>query len=673
MNEKVRDIKGIGEKTEKLFKKLNIETVDELVHHYPRCYTTYPKPIDISDMVNGQRCSIKAVVSSPIHLRSFGKRKLCTCLVADVTGQLFLRWFNMPYLTKTLHQGETYIFTGTPVFKDGRLMFEQPEYDTEKKYREKMQNFQPIYPLTSGLSNKTVLKSQKAAFEIYEAREFLPETMKNYYNLIPEQTAIREIHFPSGEDALLQAKRRIIFDEFFRFFASLELIREKEHQSLNRHVISFGEKEQRLIESLPYKLTGAQKKTLEDIRLDFSGTKAMNRLVQGDVGSGKTIVAMIAMYAAFNNGYQSALMAPTEVLAEQHYENFVRMLEPLGVRVGLLVGSMKAAPKREIKKQCASGDIDILIGTHALIQESVEYHNLALVITDEQHRFGVKQRDAIMKKGNDPHVLVMSATPIPRTLAIILYRDLDISIMNELPASRLPIKNSVVGQSYRQSAWNFMIKQIRQGHQAYVICPMIEESETMDLENVMAYEQMLMAAFPPSIAIKALHGKMTAGEKTEIMEAFGRNEIQVLISTTVIEVGIDVPNATVMLIENAERFGLAQLHQLRGRVGRGKDQSYCIFLSGSDKKEAMDRLSVIGHSNDGFEIANEDLKQRGPGEFFGTQQSGTMSFGLGDIYSNADILKEASEAVDYLKNTEYNFREVYSHTLEKNLNFAKNL
>ena len=471
----------------------------------------------------------------------------------------------------------------------------------------------------------------------------------------------------------MEARKRIIFDEFFRFFSALELMKEKEHQALNHYVIQMDEGIREFIDQLPYELTGAQKKTLQDIRHDMAGTMAMNRLIQGDVGSGKTIVAMIALYAAVRNGYQGALMAPTEVLAEQHYDSFRKMLESRGVRIGLLTGSMKAAEKKQVKQLCESGELDIVIGTHAVIQDDVHFHNLALVVTDEQHRFGVKQRDAFMKKGMEPHVLVMSATPIPRTLGMILYRDLDVSIMNELPASRLPIKNCVVNQNYRMTAWDFIRKQVAEGHQAYVICPMIEESETMDLENVTAYASMLAQNLPPSICVQALNGKMSPAEKTETMEAFASNEIQVLVSTTVVEVGLDVPNATVMLIENAERFGLAQLHQLRGRVGRGKSQSYCIFISGSDQKEAMERLSVVGKSNDGFYIANEDLKLRGPGEFFGTKQSGTMNFALGDIYKNADIMKSAAEAVDYLKTTDYNFMKIHQYSLENDLNFARNL
>ena len=673
MSVSVRSIKGIGEKTEKLLQRLHIETVEDLVHHYPRCYVAYPEPVTASEVRVGQRCSFYGEIVSPVHLKAAGKLKLCTCLAADVSGQVFLRWFNMPYLRNTLKQGEKYVFTGTPVYKNGRLMLEQAEYTTREKYKTLMETFQPISPLTTGLSNKVVQKAQAAAFSVYEAEEFLPETVRKYYDLEEEGKALYEIHFPSGLKALTEARKRIIFNEFFRFFSALALMGEKEHQELNHYVIEMGEESRLFIEDLPYALTGAQKRTLMDIRGDLAGTRAMNRLVQGDVGSGKTIVAMTAMYATVKNGYQTALMAPTEVLAIQHYENFKKILGKKDIRVGLLTGSLKASEKKIIKTLCAGGEIDLLIGTHALVQEDVTFKNLALVVTDEQHRFGVKQRDALMKKGENPHVLVMSATPIPRTLAMILYRDLDISVMNELPASRLPIKICVVGQNYRPTAWDFMQKQVAQGRQAYVICPMIEESETMDVENVMAYTQMLAQAMPPSVRVEALNGKMSQAEKNEKMEKFSSGEIDILVSTTVVEVGIDVPNATVMLIENAERFGLAQLHQLRGRVGRGKEQSYCIFMSASTQQEAMERLSVVGKSNDGFYIANEDLKLRGPGEFFGTRQSGTMNFALGDIYENADILKSAAEAVDFLQSTGYNFRQIPQYSLENDLNYARNL
>ena len=673
MSDSVRSLKGIGEKTEKLLRKLNIETVDRLARHFPRCYITYPDPIPVSDIRLGMRCSLSARIESPVHLKSFGKRKLCTCLAADQTGSIFLRWFNMPYLKNSLKQGGRYVFTGTPVFRNGRVMMEQPEYCSLEAYPAKTETLQPVYPLTAGLSNNLVRRTQKALFETYKPDEYLPENVRAYYDLEEEGKALYEVHFPENAEILNRARTRVIFDEFFRFFGALSMIRDREEKALNTHIIPVDGRVDSFIEELPFELTRAQKDVLKDIRDDFSGTTAMNRLIQGDVGSGKTIVAVAAMYACALAGTQAVMMAPTEVLAGQHFKTVSRYLEPYGVKTELLTGHLKSKEKKEIRQRCRSGETDILIGTHAVLEDNIDFSDLALVITDEQHRFGVRQRDRLMKKGKDPHVLVMSATPIPRTLAIILYRGLDVSIMNELPASRLPIRNSVVGEAMRPAAWKFLLKEVEKGHQCYVICPMIGADEQISLQNVEDYTGMLRNYMPPSVETASLNGRMKDDLKNEIMDRFSSGEIDILVSTTVVEVGIDVPNATVMLIENAERFGLAQLHQLRGRVGRGQAQSYCIFLSGTDSEEAMRRLNIIGHSNDGFEIANEDLKLRGPGDFFGTKQSGTMQFALGDIYANADIMKNASEAVDYLRETGYRFEEIPLYALDEYLDFAKNL
>ena len=408
------------------------------------------------------------------------------------------------------------------------------------------------------------------------------------------------------------------------------------------------------VQGLPYQLTNAQQKVWTEILRDISGDTAMSRLVQGDVGSGKTIVAVLALMTAALNGYQGAMMAPTEVLARQHYESVTSLFETYGIKIKvvLLTGSMTAKEKRRAYDRIECGYAKIIIGTHALIQGAVNYDCLALVVTDEQHRFGVKQREAFARKGGVPHVLVMSATPIPRTLAIILYGDLDISVIDELPANRLPIKNCVVDTGYRQTAYTFMKKQVAEGRQCYVICPMVEESESIEAENVIDYASMLQSEMGDGICVAYLHGKMRQTEKDDIMDRFGRNEIQILVSTTVIEVGIDVPNAAVMMVENAERFGLAQLHQLRGRVGRGRHQSYCIFMSGSKSKETKERLSILNKSNDGFKIASEDLRLRGPGDLFGIRQSGLMDFRLGDVYQDAKILQMANEAADELLETE---------------------
>ena len=482
--------------------------------------------------------------------------------------------------------------------------------------------------------------------------EYLADEYKEKYHLADRNFAVPAIHFPKNMQELLSARRRLVFDEFLLFILAVQRLKEKTEEAPNEFPMHPVWTTEKIIEDLPYDLTKAQLNVWHEIERDLSGQALMSRLVQGDVGSGKTILAFLAMIMTVENGYQAVLMAPTEVLARQHFQAMEKLLQEHNIEFGhpvLLTGSDTAKEKREKYALIASKEANLVIGTHALIQEKVQYNNLGLVITDEQHRFGVKQREALTTMGNPPNVLVMSATPIPRTLAIIIYGDLDISVIDELPAQRLPIKNCVVDTSYRPKAYSFMEKQIRQGRQIYVICPMVEESEGMDGENVLDYTMKLRNVFPPDIKVASLHGKMKAKEKNAVMEAFAAGEIQVLVSTTVVEVGVNVPNATVMMVENAERFGLAQLHQLRGRVGRGEYQSYCIFMQGNGAKETSKRLEILNKSNDGFYIAGEDLKLRGPGDLFGIRQSGLLEFKLGDIYQDADILKAASEtAADIL-------------------------
>lgn len=462
---------------------------------------------------------------------------------------------------------------------------------------------------------------------------------------MPYEEAVRNMHFPEDKEYFAAARERFVFEEFLVFILSLRRLKETENRAKNSFIFADQEKIGKFLKALPYRLTDAQMKVWNEIKADMQGEHVMSRLVQGDVGSGKTVVAFLALLLSGLNGYQGALMAPTEVLARQHYENISDMLKDynLPLKAELLTGSMTAAQKRSAYERIQSGEASIIIGTHALIQEKAVYKELALVVTDEQHRFGVRQREALAGKGTMPHILVMSATPIPRTLAIILYGDLDISVIDEMPKNRLPIKNCVVDTGYREKAYAFMKKQVAQGHQCYVICPMVEESESLDAENVMDYSQTLQEEMGDTVRVGYLHGKMKQKEKDEIMDAFGRNEIQILVSTTVVEVGIDVPNATVIMIENAERFGLAQLHQLRGRVGRGKHQSYCIFMSASKSDETKERLDILNHSNDGFFIAGEDLRLRGPGDLFGIRQSGILDFKVADVFQDAKTLKAASE------------------------------
>ncbi|MDE7298393.1 MAG: ATP-dependent DNA helicase RecG, partial [Lachnospiraceae bacterium] len=520
-------------------------------------------------------------------------------------------------------------------------------------YRRLLNILQPVYPLTEGLTNRTLQKAADQALgQANIPAEYLPKRIAKENGLISRAAALREIHFPKSRETLAEARRRLAFDEFFLFLLQLRRVKQTRQLEKNRFALKEPEVCRELWKRLPYQLTDGQKRVADEIRRDMTGPYVMNRLIQGDVGSGKTILAVYALLLAAGCGYQGCIMAPTEVLARQHYESITSLLEPLGVRVCLLTGAMTATEKKRVYAQIAAHEADVIVGTHALIQEKVEYDRLALVVTDEQHRFGVRQRENLAGKGTSPHVLVMSATPIPRTLAIVLYGDLDVSLLSELPAERLPIKNCVVNTSYRGTAFRFIEKQTAEGHQAYIICPMVEGSEEVEAENVTEYTQKLTEAISPGVTVAALHGKMKPALKNEIMEQFARGDIQVLVSTTVVEVGVNVPNATVMMIEDAERFGLAQLHQLRGRVGRGAAQSYCIFVNGSDDDRARERLEIMNRSNDGFFIAQEDLKLRGPGDVFGVRQSGELQFALADIYQDADMLRAAGAAVDSLSDEE---------------------
>lgn len=605
-------------------------------------------PVDIAELKEETVQAVSAAVCSGVYVNSVRGRQIISVNIADQSGKFPVVWFNLPYLKKTLRKGSWFVFRGRIVRKQGKLEMEHPEIFTPSAYEEILHNLQPIYGLTAGLSNKTVVKMVTQLLETLPMQsEYLPEELKERYRLADINYALKTIHFPKNKEELLVSRKRLVFDEFLLFIISVRRMKEKAEETPNCFPVKETWLTEEVIERLPYSLTNAQLNAWHEIERDLAGRTMMSRLVQGDVGSGKTILAFLAMFLVADNGYQAALMAPTEVLARQHYEGFLKLMEEQGLSFPtvLLTGSDTAKEKRIAYERIASGEAAIIIGTHALIQEKVEYANLALVITDEQHRFGVKQREALTTRGNPPNVLVMSATPIPRTLAIILYGDLDISVIDELPAKRLPIKNCVVNTSYRPKVYSFIEKQVRQGRQAYVICPMVEESEGMDAENVLDYTQKLKENLPSDIRIEYLHGKMKPKEKNRVMESFAAGEIQVLVSTTVVEVGVNVPNATVMMVENAERFGLAQLHQLRGRVGRGEYQSYCIFIQGN-QDQISKRLEILNKSNDGFYIAGEDLKLRGPGDLFGIRQSGDMEFRIGDIYNDSTILKEASEAAE---------------------------
>lgn len=654
MNETARisTLKGIGEKTEKIFQKAGIYTIGDLIRYFPRGYDVYEEPVPISELEEGKTMTVTGSIYGRIQVGGSPKMQITTVYLKDISGTLKVIWFRMPFLRNTLAKAGAITLRGRVIRKKEGLVMEHPEvFCPASKYDLKQDTLQPIYPLVTGLTNHAVMKAVRQVLEECDVGEgILPKDMVREYQLSDYRRAIYGIHFPKDKEEFYHARKRLVFEEFMLFILSLRMLKESEERVLNPYCFRKQPQIEKFLNSLPFELTDAQKTVWREIKNDMAGIHVMSRLVQGDVGSGKTIVALLAMMYTGLNGYQAAMMAPTEVLARQHFENINHMLQEyeISLKVGLLTGSMTARQKRMVYEAVEAGEIQLVIGTHALIQEKVIYKNLALVVTDEQHRFGVKQRESLANKGVSPHILVMSATPIPRTLAIIVYGDLDISVINELPKNRLPIKNCVVDTGYRNTAYRFIKNQIAQGRQCYVICPMVEESETLEVENVTDYTENLQEIMGVNIKVQCLHGKMKQSQKDEIMEAFSKNEIQVLVSTTVIEVGIDVPNSTVMLIENAERFGLAQLHQLRGRVGRGKYQSYCIFMSASKSKETKERLDILNKSNDGFFIASEDLRLRGPGDLFGIRQSGILDFKLGDVFQDSQVLQQASEVANLI-------------------------
>lgn len=650
---KITELKGIGEKYAQLLGRLSVYTVEDLVGLYPRDYELYQEPAFISTLspdYENNNVVIDGVVSKKIDVYHTGKLAVISTFINDENGdRIKCTWFNMPFLKSSLKLGMRYIFRGRFVIKNGIKILEQPQMYTRLQYSEIEGTMQPIYPLTKGLSNKTVANAVHQALEKFDAgleKEYIPCYVRQKNELAEHNYAVVNIHFPKSMEDYIQARKRLAFEEFFLFVLAVRSLRNSNERIPNGYIIQNDSRTDDFIEKLPFSLTNGQKSAWTEVKKNMSGKGLMSRLIQGDVGSGKTIIAVLALMNTAYAGYQAAMMVPTEVLAKQQYDSITKMFNNMGVElnVSLLVGSMTAAAKRKVYEDIENGSTDIVIGTHAVIQEKVIFKNLALVITDEQHRFGVNQRRDLSDKGNNPHILVMSATPIPRTLAIIVYGDLDISVIDELPAERLPIKNCVVDESYRPNAYKFIENQVHAGRQAYVICPMVEDSENIEAENVIDYAKKLSGELPDDIKVEYLHGKMKASQKNEIMEKFSKNEINVLVSTTVIEVGVNVPNATVMMVENAERFGLAQLHQLRGRVGRGGFQSYCIFVSGNKSKKTKDRLEILNKTNDGFKIAEEDLKLRGPGDFFGVRQSGDFDFGIADIYTDAKVLKNASEA-----------------------------
>lgn len=647
-SDSITSLKGVGEKTAALLSHLDIYTVEDMIHYYPKDYKTYPQPVSIGSLKNGQTAAVCGCITDTLRMSGRPGKKIITCHVSDGSGLLSLTWFNALFLKNVLHKGGHYVFFGKVREYKGMLTMEHPEFFEKDAYKEVLGRLIPVYVKTKGLNDRTLSKLAAAALSTKgENAEYLLDPLLESFDLMNMDMALNQVHFPDNILRLKRARKRIAFDELFFFLLEIRASKALSDEDGNSHPVNDFKAGRNFVKKLPFELTKGQKTTIKEIEKDMASHHVMRRIIQGDVGSGKTIVALTAMINAYASGFQSAMMAPTEVLAMQHYETIKGYFEKydIDVPVECLTGSLKASEKKRIYAELSEGKTGILIGTHAIIQDKVEFKNLGLVITDEQHRFGVKQRDFLAGKGNIPHVIVMSATPIPRTLGLIIYGDMDISVIKELPAERLPIKNCVVGPESRNTSYNFIKKEVENGRQAYIICPLVEESENMDLCDVISYTSQLRKHLP-GVRCEYLHGKMKNDEKILLMEEFASGKISVLVSTTVIEVGINVPNATVMMIENADRFGLATLHQLRGRVGRGAHQSYCIMINTSDSDEAKERLDILNKSNDGFYIASEDLKLRGIGDMLGIRQSGEMSFKMADIYEDADLLKPASRLSD---------------------------
>ena len=650
LSDPITVLRGIGPSKAALFAKLNIFTLGDLICHFPRGYEDRTRLLPIEKLEPDVPACFKAMVmNTPRTTRVRKGLDITKVQVADTTARLSITFFNNKYAADQLQYGKEYIFYGAVSgdfigYNMTNPVFERPDAPGVTTRR-----ILPIYPLTAGLTNAALSKAVQLALALCDPPgEILPETLRSRYDILSAEEAYRCIHAPKDLAQAEQAKRRMIFEEFFLFSAGLSLLRSARAE---KRCAPYEDTDlSQFLSRLPFSLTGAQQRAIADILSDLSRGAPMNRLVQGDVGSGKTMVAAAALYCAVKNGRQAAMMAPTEILAEQHYASMERLFAPLGITMGLLTGSMTPRQKRELRERLSSGEIQIAIGTHALITDATSFQNLGLVVADEQHRFGVAQRSRLSEKGTDPHLLVMSATPIPRTLALLMYGDLEVSILDELPPGRETVDTFLVGESYRPRINAFIRKHVSEGHQCFVVCPAVEENGELDIKSATVWAQTLQQTVFPDLRIALLHGQMKAAEKEAAMASFARGEADVMVATTVIEVGVDVPNATLMVIEDADRFGLSQLHQLRGRVGRGKAKSYCILTSHNKNPETLGRLKALCKTTDGFKIAEEDLKLRGPGDFFGSRQSGLPAFRVADLSFDLSLLKQAQQAsVDWIE------------------------
>ncbi len=637
-------LKGIGPAKAKQFHHLNIFTLGDLICHFPRGYEDRTKLVPVASLEADVPACFKAMVMNTPRTNHIRKGlDLTKVQVADHSGRLTLTFFNNKYAAESLQYGKEYIFYGALSGDYAGYGMTNPVFEALDSQPVTTRRVLPIYPLTAGLSNAAVLKAVRQALAICDTPpEILPESVRRDHGILPAERAYFAIHEPASMAEAELARKRLIFEEFFVFSAGLALMRASRTEKKTERYVNLNLQPFR--DALPFALTGAQRRAIEEILEDFGRGTPMNRLVQGDVGSGKTMVAAAAIYCAVKNGRQAALMAPTEILAEQHYTSLCKLFAPMGIRTVLLTGSMTPRQKQAIREQLATGEADLAVGTHALLTDATTFEDLGLVIADEQHRFGVAQRSKLSGKGSDPHLLVMSATPIPRTLALLMYGDLDVSIINELPPGREPVDTFLVNESYRPRINAFIRKQVSESHQCFVVCPAVEESEELGVKAATVWAETLQKTVFPDLRIALLHGQMKAAEKEEAMASFARGEADVLVATTVIEVGVDVPNATLMVIEDADRFGLSQLHQLRGRVGRGGSKSYCILTSHNRNPDTLSRMKAFCKTTDGFKIAEEDLKMRGPGDFFGSRQSGLPVFKVASLSMDLQTLKDAQEA-----------------------------
>ena len=674
----VKYLKGVGEARARLFEKLGINNLEDLITYYPREYDDRRGLKTIAELKDGDFCVFRAVpVTAVSETKPRHNLTIQKVLLKDETGAVIATWFNRTYLKRTLVQGKTYLFYGQVKRLNRTLQVQNPEFEEyDEENQAEMCKILPIYASTAGLTQKVFRKTVATALKMVDMQleEYLPGWLRTNYYLSEINFSIYNIHFPKDEMSFQNARYRLVFEELLMLQLGLLLI--KEAAGGTRKGIAFGHTEQvkEFLNTLPYELTNAQMRSLNEIITDMQSEKAMNRLLQGDVGSGKTVVAAAAIYLAIVNGYQGAMMAPTEILAEQHYQTLTKLFENFDIHIELLTGSMSKKQKQEAIGNISGGKANIIVGTHALIQEGVEFHRLGLVVTDEQHRFGVRQWALLSQKGENPDVLVMTATPIPRTLALILYGDLDISIIDELPPGRKPVKTYVVNNSMRERVNNFIRKKVGEGRQVYIVCPLVDESDAIEARSAIEMAENIAANDFSDLRVGLIHGKLSSKEKEQTMKLFAEGKIDILVSTTVIEVGVNVPNATVMVVEDAERFGLAQLHQLRGRVGRGDHQSYCILYNESNNEISRQRMEIMAKTNNGFVIAEKDLEIRGPGEFFGTRQHGIPQLKIANLYKDLDILKKAQQAAFEIMNNRHNqkneetnrfLEEVTAHFNEK--------